>query len=176
LYIECGMAQAQDVSNTPQASAAPPIPTVCIVTLDEEFLEVLRSELVPWSDSSGIGSLVNALRQVNKAGGTVKLVPPPPFVAKTLKMVGILTPFGVYDSEADAVSSCTWSVFHNLRRIGARLRVPSEALDAAEELVRARVLCQGTNRGTHEVGRVPQMPQYTTGLHRLREDSSSVAV
>jgi DNA-binding NtrC family response regulator len=42
------MAQAQDVSNTPQASAAPPIPTVCIVTLDEEFLEILRNELVPW--------------------------------------------------------------------------------------------------------------------------------
>jgi DNA-binding NtrC family response regulator len=42
------MAQAQDVSSTPQASAAPPIPTVCIVTLDEEFLEILRTELVPW--------------------------------------------------------------------------------------------------------------------------------
>jgi DNA-binding NtrC family response regulator len=42
------MAQAQDVSNTPQASPAPSIPTVCIVTLDEEFLEILRSELVPW--------------------------------------------------------------------------------------------------------------------------------
>ena len=42
------MAQAQDVSNTPQASAAPPTPTVCIVTLDEEFLEILREELVPW--------------------------------------------------------------------------------------------------------------------------------
>ena len=42
------MVQAQDVSNTPQASAAPPVPTVCIVTLDEEFLEILRNELVPW--------------------------------------------------------------------------------------------------------------------------------
>ena len=40
------MAQAQDVSSTPQASATPP--TVCIVTLDGEFLEILREELVPW--------------------------------------------------------------------------------------------------------------------------------
>ncbi len=42
------MAQAQDVPNTPLASAAPPIPIVCIVTLDEEFLEILRGELLPW--------------------------------------------------------------------------------------------------------------------------------
>ncbi len=42
------MAQAQDVSRTPQAPAASSFPTVCIVTLDEEFLEILRNELVPW--------------------------------------------------------------------------------------------------------------------------------
>src|SRR5579859_6754430 len=42
------MAQAQDVSNAPQASAAAHNPSVCIVTLDEEFLEILRNELLPW--------------------------------------------------------------------------------------------------------------------------------
>jgi DNA-binding NtrC family response regulator len=42
------MAQAQDVSSTPQASAAPSVPTVCIVALDEEFVEILRTELLPW--------------------------------------------------------------------------------------------------------------------------------
>lgn len=42
------MAQAQDVSRTPLASAAPHIPSVCIVTLDDEFLEILRNELLPW--------------------------------------------------------------------------------------------------------------------------------
>jgi len=42
------MAQAQDVSSTPQASAAPRLPTVCIVTLDKEFVEILRTELLPW--------------------------------------------------------------------------------------------------------------------------------
>jgi anti-sigma B factor antagonist len=37
-------------------------------------------------DSSGIGSAVNALRQANKLGGSVKLVNPAPFVAKTFKI------------------------------------------------------------------------------------------
>lgn len=42
------MAQAQDVSSTPQSSAGPRLPTACIVTLDEEFVEILRTELLPW--------------------------------------------------------------------------------------------------------------------------------
>jgi anti-sigma B factor antagonist len=67
---------------------------------------VVDLENLPYIDSSGIGSLVNALRQANKVGGTVKLVNPAPFVAKTLKMVGILSLFGLYDSEEDAVASC----------------------------------------------------------------------
>jgi anti-anti-sigma regulatory factor len=50
---------------------------------------------------------VNALRQTNKVGGSVKLVNPAPFVTKTFKMVGILSLFGVYASEADAVASCS---------------------------------------------------------------------
>jgi anti-anti-sigma regulatory factor len=37
-----------------------------------------------------------------KAGGNVKLVNPAPFVSKTFKMVGILSLFSVYESEADA--------------------------------------------------------------------------
>ncbi len=67
---------------------------------------VVDLEALPYIDSSGIGSLVNALRQANKVGGSVKLVNPSPFVAKTLKMVGILSLFGVYESEADAVTAC----------------------------------------------------------------------
>ncbi len=68
---------------------------------------VVDLEALPYVDSSGIGSFVNALRQANKVGGTVKLVNPHPFVAKTLKMVGILSLFGVYASEEDAVDACT---------------------------------------------------------------------
>ena len=67
---------------------------------------VLDLEALPYIDSSGIGSVVNALRQTNKLGGTVKLVNPMPFVSKTLKMVGILSLFHVYESEADALAAC----------------------------------------------------------------------
>lgn len=66
---------------------------------------VLDLEALPYIDSSGIGSVVNALRQANKVGGTVKLVNPSPFVAKTFKMVGILPLFNVYESEAGAVAA-----------------------------------------------------------------------
>lgn len=69
------------------------------------FLIVDLEEL-PYIDSSGIGAVVNALRQANKVGGTVKLVKPASFVAKTFKMVGILPLFNVYESEADAVAAC----------------------------------------------------------------------
>ena len=60
---------------------------------------------MPYIDSSGIGSVVNALRMSTKMGGNAKLVNPSPFVAKTFKMVGILALFTVYESEADAVAA-----------------------------------------------------------------------
>lgn len=63
-------------------------------------------EGVPFVDSSGIGSVVNALRLATKMGGNVKLVNPTSFISKTFKMVGILSLFGVYQSEADAVAAC----------------------------------------------------------------------
>jgi anti-sigma B factor antagonist len=66
---------------------------------------VLDLEALPYLDSSGIGSIVNALRTANKLGGTVKLVNPTPFISKTFKMVGILGLFGVYSSEAEAVAA-----------------------------------------------------------------------
>ncbi|HTM17730.1 MAG TPA: STAS domain-containing protein [Terracidiphilus sp.] len=66
---------------------------------------VLDLEAVSFIDSSGIGSVVNALRQANKAGGTVKLVNPSTFVAKTFKMVGILPLFSVHASEQEAIEA-----------------------------------------------------------------------
>ena len=67
------------------------------------ILLILDLEGVPFIDSSGIGSVVNALRQANKAGGTVKLVNPSNFVAKTFKMVGILPLFSVHASQREAI-------------------------------------------------------------------------
>jgi anti-sigma B factor antagonist len=65
---------------------------------------IIDLEGVPFMDSSGIGSIVNALRLSSKVGGNAKLVNPAPFVAKTFKMCGILGLFSVYETEADAAA------------------------------------------------------------------------
>jgi anti-sigma B factor antagonist len=67
---------------------------------------VLDLESMPVIDSSGIGSVVNALRQAKKFGGDAKLVNPSPFAEKTFRMVGILNLFSVFTSEASAVAAC----------------------------------------------------------------------
>jgi anti-sigma B factor antagonist len=67
---------------------------------------LLDLSAMPYIDSSGIGAVVDALRQAKKAGGDAKLVNPSPFAEKTFKMVGILSLFKVYDSEAEAVQAC----------------------------------------------------------------------
>lgn len=58
---------------------------------------ILDLEALPYIDSSGIGSIVNALRLSTKLGGSAKLVNPTSFVSKTFKMVGILSLFTVYE-------------------------------------------------------------------------------
>jgi anti-sigma B factor antagonist len=73
------------------------------------ILLIVDLEDVPFLDSSGMGSLVNALRMASKAGGSVKLVKPTSFVSKTLKMVGVLDLFQVFESEADAAAACAGS-------------------------------------------------------------------
>ena len=67
---------------------------------------ILDLESAPFMDSSGIGSVVNALRLSSKLGGSAKLVKPSNFIAKTFKMCGILGLFSVYETEAEAVASC----------------------------------------------------------------------
>ena len=67
---------------------------------------ILDLEGAPFMDSSGIGSVVNALRLSSKLGGSAKLGKPSNFVAKTFKMCGILGLFSVYETEAEAVASC----------------------------------------------------------------------
>jgi anti-sigma B factor antagonist len=67
---------------------------------------ILDLEAMPVIDSSGIGAVVNALRRTKQFGGDTKLVNPSPFAAKTFKMVGILSLFGVFTSEEEAIASC----------------------------------------------------------------------
>ena len=67
---------------------------------------LLDLSAMPYIDSSGIGAIVDALRQAKKMGGDAKLVSPSPFAAKTFKLVGVLSLFKVYDTEAAAVQAC----------------------------------------------------------------------
>jgi anti-sigma B factor antagonist len=67
---------------------------------------ILDLKAMPVVDSSGIGAIVNALRQSKKLGGDTKLVNPSLFAEKTFKMVGILSLFTVYTSEANALAAC----------------------------------------------------------------------
>ncbi len=70
---------------------------------------ILDLEAVTFLDSSGIGSVVNALRTSSKVGGSAKLVNPSSFASKMLKMVGVLELFQIFGSEADAAAACTGS-------------------------------------------------------------------
>jgi anti-sigma B factor antagonist len=67
---------------------------------------ILDLEAMPVIDSSGIGAVVNALRQAKKFGGDAKLVNPSPFATKTFKMTHILNLFSVYPTEASAMEAC----------------------------------------------------------------------
>jgi anti-anti-sigma factor len=70
---------------------------------------IIDLEALVFMDSSGIGSLVNALRTAAKAGGNVQLVKPTNMISKTLKMVGVLNLFGVFENEDDALAACAGS-------------------------------------------------------------------
>ena len=67
---------------------------------------VLDLEQMPFIDSSGIGAIVNALRRTRQIGGDTKLVNPSSFATKTFKMVGILSLFGVFATEQEAIAAC----------------------------------------------------------------------
>jgi anti-anti-sigma factor len=70
---------------------------------------ILDLEAVPYLDSSAIGSLAHALRTSSKAGGSVRLVKPASFVLKTLKMVGLVDLFEIFDSEEEATAASAGS-------------------------------------------------------------------
>ena len=56
-------------------------------------------------DSSGIGLLVRSLTAAKQRGGSVKLLNPSKFAQQTLKMIGVLNLFEVFDSLDKAVAS-----------------------------------------------------------------------
>jgi len=79
-------------------------------TLTESLAEgdarfVINLSEVPMIDSSGIGVLVRSLTSAKKRGGNLKLVNPSSFAQKTLRLVGVLSLFEVYEDDEQAVSS-----------------------------------------------------------------------
>ena len=60
---------------------------------------------VPMIDSSGIGLLVRFLASTKQRGGSIKLVQPSKFTVQTLRLVGVLNLFEIFDDDDQAVSS-----------------------------------------------------------------------
>ena len=79
-------------------------------TINESLAEgdarfVVNLSEVPMIDSSGIGLLVRFLASAKKRGGSVKLVNLSSFAQKTLRLVGVLNLFEVYEDDDQAVAS-----------------------------------------------------------------------
>jgi len=66
---------------------------------------VLNLAEVPMIDSSGIGLVVRFLASTKQRGGNVKLVQPSKFAVQTLRLVGVLNLFQVFDDDDSAVES-----------------------------------------------------------------------
>lgn len=66
---------------------------------------VINLAEVPIVDSSGIGLLVRCLASTKQKGGNIKLVQPSKFAVQTLKLVGVLNLFQIFDTDEAAVSS-----------------------------------------------------------------------
>jgi anti-sigma B factor antagonist len=72
---------------------------------DENARVVLNLSEVSMIDSSGIGLLVQQLASAKKRGGNVKLVQPSKFTMQTLRLVGVLNLFEIFDNDDAAVES-----------------------------------------------------------------------
>ncbi len=60
---------------------------------------------VPMADSSGIGALVRYQAALKQKGGALKLVQPSKLVTQTLRILGLLSVFEVFEDENAAVQS-----------------------------------------------------------------------
>jgi len=79
-------------------------------TLDEAATSgdnkvVLDLSEMPSIDSSGIGVLVKAMASAKQRGGALKLINPSKFAVQTLRLVGVLNLFEIFQDEETAVAS-----------------------------------------------------------------------
>jgi anti-sigma B factor antagonist len=56
-------------------------------------------------DSNGLGELVQAYREAQRRGASLRLLKPQDRVAKTLRLTNLLPMFTVYESEDDALTA-----------------------------------------------------------------------
>ena len=66
---------------------------------------VINLAEVPMIDSSGIGLLVRFLASARQRGGNIKLVNPSKFALQTLRLVGVLNLFEIFENDEAAVES-----------------------------------------------------------------------
>ena len=66
---------------------------------------VMNLSEVPMIDSSGIGLLVRFLALIKQRGGNIKLAQPSKFAVQTLRLVGVLNLFEIFDNDDSAVES-----------------------------------------------------------------------
>jgi len=66
---------------------------------------VMNMSEVPIADSSGIGALVRYASTLKQRGGALKLVNPSKLVTQTLKILGLLNVFEIFEAEQEAVES-----------------------------------------------------------------------
>ena len=70
---------------------------------DTQFILDLAE--VPTIDSSGIGLLVRSLMNLKQQGGALKLLNPTKFAVQTLKMIGLLNQFEIFQEQQEALAS-----------------------------------------------------------------------
>ena len=79
--------------------------TVDAIMNEGQFCLVANLAEVPMADSSGIGALVRYQASLKARGGALKLVNPSKLVSQTLKILGLLGVFEVFQDETAAVQS-----------------------------------------------------------------------
>ena len=82
------------------------LPQAMDVLLSDGYRKiVINLASVDYIDSMGLGELVHACRTARDQGAMVKLLKPQDRVRKTLQLTNVLTLFGVFETEDDAVAS-----------------------------------------------------------------------
>ena len=82
------------------------LPSVIDEILDAGGRKILLNlSDMEYIDSNGLGELVQAFRESQRQGASLRLLKPQDRVAKTLRLTNLLPMFSVYDSEAEALKA-----------------------------------------------------------------------